>query len=243
MTDTSPFRSDNKFMYCNADRMNFLIPNYFFDKTKRFAEDRGQKIKVFGLFNVEYFFGSKREIRCMKNPFFIEVNKLDFENQDVDLPGEGLTSCMVLRYLKDDQIMDAQIIEDSDNALTYVNYILAGKVPRTVPYSLVHEMWTKNQEVANVNFGVRSETEEMILALRYRNPKNQVEKFAEIYGKDLNVGEYDYIPASNRQVCQYASTFSSMTFEDIDSMITTSLNRTRTHGYETPTPVEDIIKM
>ena len=211
MAQTSPFRSDKKFMYCAADRMNFLIPMYFFDKSKRFAEDRGQKIKVFGLFNVEYFFGNQREIRCMKNPFFIEVNKVDFEIRDVDLPGEGITSCMVLTYLKDEQIMDAQIIEDSDNATTYVKYILAAKVPRTVPYSIVHEIWTKNQDVASVNFGIRSETEEVILALCYRNPKNQVEKFAEIYGKDLNVGEYDYIPASNRQVCQYASTFTSMT--------------------------------
>lgn len=241
--EKSPFRSDGKFMYCEADRMDFYIPIFYFDTAKKFAEDQGQIIKVFGLFDVAFYFGNERKTKCMNNPFFIQIYNYDSEVMDIDLPGEGMTPCRVIHYLKGQKIMESMIIEDSDNALTYVRFINSGKVPNTVPYSYTPQIWTKNQELSNVNFGIRSETEEVILALSYRNPKNPVEKFAEIYGKDLSVGEHDYVTASNRQICQYASTFSSLTFEDFDSMVTTSLNRTRTKGKETFTPVESIIKM
>ena len=49
--------------------------------------------------------------------------------------------------------------------------------------------------------------------------------------------------ASIRKICQYASTFSSITFEDIDSMITTSVNRAREKKPEADTPVEMLFKL
>lgn len=239
----SPFRSDQRFIYCNADQIEFYIPQSYFDESRKFAEDLGQTIKVFGLFDVMYAQGNKQETKCMNCPFFIFIYNYDSEVSQVDLPGEGPTLCRVIRYLKGQKIMESQIKEDSDNATIYVKFINSGKVPKTVPYSITPQIWTKNQEIANVNFGIRSETEEMILALTYRNPKNRGEKFSVLYGSDLEVGEHDYVPASIRQICMYASTFTSMTFEDIDSMITTSLNRTRNKGTEAFTPIEDIIKM
>lgn len=239
----SPFRSDGKFMYCDADRMEFYIPVFYFDTSKKFAEDYGTSIHVFGLFDVAYFFGKEKDTRCLKCPVFINIYNYDSSIEDVDLPGDGVTSCRVVRYIKGQKIMEASIIENSDNAQTYVKFINSGKVPTAVPYLKAAEVWTKNQELSNADFGIRSETEEMILALTYRNPNNPAEKFAQLYGSDLSVGEHDYITASIRQICQYASTFTSVTFEDIDSMITTSLNRTRTKGKETFTPVEEIIKM
>ena len=46
-----------------------------------------------------------------------------------------------------------------------------------------------------------------------------------------------------REICQYTSTFTAVTYEDIDAMITTSLNRTKTKAPEAYSPVEDIIKL
>ena len=49
--------------------------------------------------------------------------------------------------------------------------------------------------------------------------------------------------ASIRSVCQYASTFSAITFEDMDSMITASVNRLRDKKEESESPVENLFKM
>ena len=58
----------------------------------------------------------------------------------------------------------------------------------------------------------------------------------------LGVSDYSYFPASVRQVCQYNSTFTAVTFEDIDSMITSSLNKAREKTPENTSPVEQVIK-
>ena len=48
--------------------------------------------------------------------------------------------------------------------------------------------------------------------------------------------------ASIREICRYTSTFTAMTFEDIDSMVTSSVNRTRQNIPEPISPVETTIK-
>ncbi|HAU88111.1 MAG TPA: hypothetical protein DCW90_22330 [Lachnospiraceae bacterium] len=244
MADRVPFRSDGKYMYCDADKMDFLIPNSFFTKSPKYAEDQGETIRVFGIFPVEFWFGNKSTIKTMNNPFYIIIKKSNTSIEKRILPGVGETECYVMSYVSGQQIMDSQIVIDSDDAVTFLkNFITAGKIPKTIPYSQAPVVWNKNQEVSGVNFGIRSEVEELILALMYRNKENMGEKFAVKYGSDLSTDEYSYAEASIRQVCQYASTFTSLTFEDMDSMITTSLNRNRNKGKETFTPVEDILKL
>ena len=49
--------------------------------------------------------------------------------------------------------------------------------------------------------------------------------------------------ASIRQICQYNSTFTGIIYEDIDSMITSAINRNRNGKEEGDTPMEKIIKM
>ena len=65
----------------------------------------------------------------------------------------------------------------------------------------------------------------------------------EIIINDKNINNFDYVMNNIREICQYTSTFTAMTFEDIDAMITTSLNRTKTHSNETFTPIENLIKL
>ena len=54
---------------------------------------------------------------------------------------------------------------------------------------------------------------------------------------------YDYIMTNIRTVCQYTSTFTGVTFEDIDTMITASLDRTQSGGEEDYSPSEALLKL
>ena len=85
--------------------------------------------------------------------------------------------------------------------------------------------------------------EELILSVVYRDKNNPALKFCTNASKDLSITEYDYLTASIRQICQYASTFTALWFEDFDSMVTTSLNRTSENKSEMESPLEKIIKM
>lgn len=239
------FREDERYIYLLDDYMEFYIPSEFFSATKRYAEECNGYINTFGLINVGIFQqGKLQEIKLMNNPYTVKIYVYDSEDRMVNLPGDGDTHCKVLKFLKGHKIMDALIVKDSINATNYLDKICSAKIPKSVPYDRALAVWHKNQDISGANFGIRPEVEEVVLALTYRQKGNLSEKFAKKWGAgEKNVTAFDYDVADIRKICQYASTFSAITFEDIDSMITTSINRTRNGTSEAYSPLEETIKM
>ena len=235
------FRSDDRFIYLDIPYAEIYIPEYFFDS--KWAERRQESIFSIGIVDVGIFDDGKlKEMKLLNLPSQMNFYIYDSEIKNVDLKGMPNTKCTVLKYIKGQKVMDSYIIEDSANAAMFLDMILKGKVPGTVPYSKALNLWMKNQELNSVNFGVPSMTLEMILSVAYRDRNNLGRKFAQVIGGDLTVSEYDYRMARIRQICQYGSTFTAMTFEDFNSMLTTSLNRSRRGDEEMESPVEKIIK-
>lgn len=238
----SPFRSDGSFIYLNEPYCEFYIPMYYFDTTKRFAEDLSDKIHVLGLFNVGIFNNGKlKELRTLNLPTMIDIFVYDSELREVTMSNGETTQCKVIKYLKDAKIMQSMIIADDGNVKDYLKFLLAGNLPPLIPYSKGLQLWLKNQSMNDVNFGIASSYLELILSVMYRNPDDLSQKFATI-ASNHGVSDYDYAGCSIRQICQYNSTFTALTFEDMDSMITTSLNKSRDKVKERESPVEQIIK-
>lgn len=241
MDITKVFKSDDLHIYLNISYAEFYIPMYYFDS--RWAIRGSGTISVLGLFNIGLFENGKlKEIKFMNLPTTIELEVYDEEERTLSFEGSPDTKCLVLKYLNGQKLMESTTIEDSENAQTFLDIIVKGKLPPTIPYSKVLTVWTKNQELNNVNFGVPSSILEMILAVAYRDKNNMEKKFSTVIGLHPETSEYDYKMAKIREICQYASTFTAMTFEDINAMITTSVNRTRENKYEMESPVEKIIK-
>ena len=69
------------------------------------------------------------------------------------------------------------------------------------------------------------------------------EKYAMVLGKNPKADPYGYEPTTINKVCSMSSTFSAITFENMDEMIITSLNRKQQGKTETDTPLEQIVKM
>lgn len=243
----SYFRSDGKFIYLEADYCEFYIPMDYFDDTGKFAEDLGDTIKCLGIFNVGIFEKDKlKEMRVLNLPTWIVINVPAFENRTVNLSKDkneiNEVKCKVVSYQKGAKIMSSSVIQNGANSESYMNFILKGKLPHDIPYSKSMEVWKKNQSLNNVGFSVTPVIEEMILSSMYRYKKDPSKKFCRVLTTDKNVKDSDFAMNNIRQICQYNSTFTALTFEDMDSMITTSLNRTKTHGVETYSPVETILK-
>ena len=236
------FRSDGNYIYLNASYCEFYIPMYYFDSSKKYAEDLASTIKVLGFFNVGIFDNGKlKEMRTLNLPTMIVINVYDSEVREVELSNKQIVQCKVVKYLKDAKIMQSMIFEDDINSKQYLKSMTAGNLPNLIPYSKALEVWRKNQELNNVHFGVSSCYLEVILSAMYRNPNDLSQKFAKI-ASNKGVSDYGYATASIRQICQYNSTFSALTFEDMDSMITTSLNKSRENVKEVESPLEQIIK-
>lgn len=240
------FKSDGRFIYLEKPYCEFYIPQFYFDGSNGFAQDMGASINVMGIFNVGFFEnGNLKEIKILNLPSWVTIYVYDNFNKAIKLPGEtDPVPCRVFQYYKGNKVMNSAIIQDSENCEKYLDFILKGKVPSSVPYDYSLSLWRKNQLMNKVHMGVPSVIEELILSATYRYKNDISKKFAHVIGKDpKNISQFDYQMVNVRQICQFTSTFTAVTFEDIDSMITTSLNRTREHKTETPSPIEKVIKM
>lgn len=239
------FKSDQTYIYLKKPYCEFYLPQSYFEGMSGFSEDLGQMIRGLGVFVIGFFENGKlKEYKTMAIPTTTEVYVNDYENRMVDLPGSGPTMCKVLKFFEGDKVMNSTTIDDSSNAELYLKFVTQGKVPKTIPYDKALMLWRRNQEMNGVHLGVPAVIEELILSVSYRDKNNPGRKFSHVIGKDPeNVSPFDYTMASIRQICQYTSTFTALTFEDMDSMITTSLNRTREHNPEAASPIESLIKM
>lgn len=246
MEENAYFRMDNKYIYLNASQADFYLPMDYFKSPGGFAEEKGSIIRTIGIFDVG-FKNEKGDITATKVfnvPTWIELFIGDTDMDKVKLAGyEEPIDCMILHYRKGDKIMNNGTIEDSSNCESYLQFILKGKLPDNIPYEKSLRIWEKNQDLNGVGLGVTSVIEELILSGIYRYKNDPTKKFAQVIGRKPNTSQFDYRMLNIREICQYSSTFTALTFEDFDSMVTTSLNRTRTKQDENYSPVEQLLKL
>lgn len=239
------FRNDGNFIYATAP-LEFYIPKYYFDDAFKFAENQRDSIKVLGVFDVGVLKNGKVvEMKLMNLPTWIEVFTSVVEERSVELPNEEekSTTCVVCKYMPGEKVMNSTLVKDSANVEAFMNFVLKGKIPAILKYGNALDVWIENQSINNAFLGVHDVSEEMILANSYRYKKDPSKKFAHVIGKNPSISEYDYVMINIRQICQYTSTFTALTFEDMDSMVTTSINRARTNSPEAYSPIEELIKM
>lgn len=240
------FKSDGTYIYLNAPLAEFYIPMYYFDESEGgFAVNNGSTISTIGIFDVSIK-NDKGEV--IKNSVFnvptnIVLHVQESEVKYVDLPGTNGEKCLVLTYYKNSKIMPADMVKNSDNVADYFSLITKGKIPQNVPYDKAILLWMKNQSLNGAYLGVSSVLLELILSILYRDKNDLSKKFATVAGKNPDISMYDYIMSNIRTVCQYTSTFTAITFEDIDTMITASLDRTQSGGSEDYTPSEALLKL
>ena len=238
------FRADDEYIYLNVPYCEFYIPTEYFAMGKKFAEDFTDKINVIGLFNIGLFENDKLvDVKVFNVPVYLDINVYDFDVRMIDVGSGNTVECRVYKYYKDAIICRSFIPENSSVAQTFLQLIISGSMPGTIPYSQCLSVWRKNLELSGVSLGVSSAVMEMILAVMYRDAKDPSKKYCIRYGSSADSSEYDYMSASIRQICQYNSTFTGIIYEDIDSMITSAINRNRNGKEEGETPMEKIIKM
>ena len=244
----------NQKNYLNTAYAEFFIPMDYF--TDGHAEDFKDAVKTIGIFQFIVYPDGKKgtsdglrvetknpNLHTMLLPSTITLTVNNSHDEEAILSDGIKRKYKVLEYIKGEEICSSYMVENSDNTIEYLNMIMDGKLPDTIPYSQGLALLMTNTALNNVHFPVSAVTMEIMLTMVYRNKANLEETFSKVIGKNPNVSQYDYYVASVREVCQYTSTLTGLTFEDIDTMITTSLNRTRSGKKEPYTPTEKIIKM
>lgn len=237
-----------KIILDGAASMLAYIPLDFFESN--IASDYGgEHIETLGLFNIEFFSDADAtkkigKLETLKIPTMINIYPSSSELRDIELiPGTGVISYYVFKFFKGDILTDKFIVQNSKAVERFMNLIESGKLPRTIPYDKLFDIWTMNMNMNGTEMKeVPSTSREMILAEKYRDKKNPSYRFGIRAGKDPKTSMYDYVPASARNLTKYSSTFAGITFEDFDSMVVNGLNISKTGRKQVESPMEPLIK-
>lgn len=229
----------------NIPYLEVYIPMSFFDTAGKFATDNGETIRVIACLPIGiYENGAFKEFRTLKLAECMDLYVYDSEIKQMLIPGmQQEEPVRVLKYFEGQEIMNNFIIHNSLNVQRFMDMILKGKLPPTLRYDYSMLLWNKNLELNELSLGVPATNRELILSVQYRDKSAPTRTFAERLNSDPNATMLDFIMVNNRQICQFTSTFTALTFEDFDSMVTSSLKRTKEGIQEPVSPLEQIIKM
>lgn len=231
------YAKDGK-IFCN-EYIELYVPMDFFESGV--AQNRGLFIESLGLLYIQSFKDGKGEgIKLLNIPTVMEFMLYESHPDTIRIQNKDL-ECLALSYPKDSYIVHQTLPKGREVANQFLDMILAGKLPKTLNYKQVIDIWWTNLEISGISYKVPSKIFEMIIATTYRNPHNVKERYGQLYGRQQNPSGYDYVTENVRSVVKDLSTFSGMIFEDIGAMISNGINNS-IEGVEEPvSPLEKII--
>jgi hypothetical protein len=225
-------------IHCN-DYMEIYIPMEYFNNNV--AINKGSVIETLGLVYIRSFNnGTEGPIQLLNLPTDVSFMVYDFKQETIKINNISL-DVMTLQYMKGAYVLHQTVPKGRDIANAFLDMMLAGKLPRTLNYTKVIDIWWRNLEISGISYKVPSKIFEMIVATIYRNPRNMKERYGQYYGKQLNPNGYDYETGNVRSVVKDLSTFSGMVFEDIGNMISNGINNSIEKIDEPVSPLEKII--
>lgn len=208
----------------------------------------GDAVTTVGIFNMRFFPDentSNREkipIRTFNYPSPITTYPDNITRMTLTLGDVEEQPYYVLQYTRGSIMMPVDNPKDSGNCETFLNMMMKGKIPNTIPYSHILEIWNKNFQINGISPGVPSVILQAIIAEQARCQDDPTIPFRKKIGKG-EAGENDYSFANVRSVASYTSVFNALTFEDMSQMLTTSINMTRSGNVQNKSPVEKVLAM
>lgn len=238
-------KKDNKILL-SSEYMEAYLPKKMFKKGLN--EVLGDKLSIMGLFNFKYSNNendiSKQPMHTFTFPSMMMTKPSSIKEQEIELfEGSGIQKYVVAKYYKGDEIMSAtSVVAEIGNVEKFINLLIEGNIPNTINYSKVLELFINSMLINKQNLGVSAVVLSVVISEIYRYKKDPTSPFRKVIGKG-QAGELDYLAANARAVCANNSTFSALTFEDIDSMLVSAINKSRYNKKENESPVEQIIRV
>lgn len=226
----------------NTNYCEIYIPIEYFDEGGGFATNRGTSIETLGLLYIQEFKdGTPQGIKLLNIPAIMTINVYETSDDEINIHGQHIR-VIACKYIKDSYMFLTSITQGREVAELFLRFMMGGKLPKTLDYAKLADMWWKNLALADVSFKVPSKIYESIIAAIYRNPNDIKQRFGEYYGKSTSVSGYKYQTGNIRDIVENLSTFSGIVYEDINRMITSGINNSLEGREEPVSPLEKIIK-
>lgn len=237
-------RKDGDKYVFTGEELRVYVPEDYFDKNM--ASDLGSYLSTFGLLTAHVVKnGEVGPLETINLPTTINMYPTELDKATLALieGDEEQERYRVAKFYNGDTLTDGSIVKDSTNVERFLKILTGGKVPKTIPYSKVLEVWQKNLDINGIKLGVSSSVLEILIREIYRDPNKPELPFAYALAENPKHSDYNYRAVNIREICARNSTFAALTFEDMDQMINSSLNITRYGKKQSLSPIEKILKM
>lgn len=231
----------------NGDVLNIYIPTKSFERKQ--AKYNGEYITTMGMFIFEIqtfeqiekgMSGIFHRLTIPNNIDFQYTDSSKFKGKIDKYPNDEYT---VFRLEKGDKFIANVFVQQISSAvITFVKALHGGSMPKSISYDEILGLYHNVLELNNVSLNAPSLIYELSIAEVCRSKKDQSKPFRDAVNKKPDMSRYDYVNINLNKLPMLNSTFSGLTFENMNDAIIKSLDRTETGGEEKFSPLERPIK-
>lgn len=230
-----------------GEYMEIYLPKTSFEKKISYL--KGENIETLGIFNfLVYKDGNrdpkKAEKRSLTLPFKIQFQFNSFYDTKISLiPGREPEDYRVFTLEKGNLFcVQTDFAKSSANTKELIFMIHGGNLPSSVPYDKVLDCYVGTALLNGVDLKIPMLIYELILAELCRYKEDINTPFRKAINENNKLSHNDYKTISIKKLPSLNSTFASITFEDINNAVITSINKTKNNEDEKPSPIEKVLK-
>lgn len=225
--------------------LEMYIPIMYFEKNV--AEVVGDHFKTLGVLNYRTYSddsgANPSKVHTMNLPMVIYTYPSGgYELKNLDLVGKGEDQYYVAKYYNGDVVCPSEAPASKAAFRSFLEILLAGKLPGTLPYSQIMDIWAKNFVLNGVNFDIPDVLKEIVVSLLYRWKKDPSITFGKAKGKDPKISDYDYVTAGPREITKQTSAYAGLSFENFDEMAVAAVSATKTGKKQGESPMEPVLR-
>lgn len=236
------FKNDGNSLLFAGNKMEIYLPTEYFKNG--FASPVGSNVNTLGIFNFKIMGlneTNKGELHTLMLPTDITFSYSNMKKDKLKLSSSLDEDDYLIYELYNEDIFieRLQIIENSADSKKFIDLLHSGKIPNTINYNLLHDLYYNSLNLNHVSLGVSSVIIELILAELARNKKD-LNKAFRFTANENNLNDYRFIPI--KTLPELNSTFAAISFENMNHSIITAINHTRNDDDESVSPLEKTIK-
>lgn len=241
----NPFTKNGSNIEFTGEYMEAYVPEYYFDTG--IAQMVGDHFSLLGIFNIRVFTDvdgkQPLKLRTVNLPVKIVTYPTGgYEKKKLDLVGAGEDTYYVLKYYNTDVFCQTALPQKAEAFKDFLKILTAGKLPRSFSYDDIITLWDKNFQLNGIKFDIPDVIKELVISEIYRDPSKPEYKFGHLVGTNPSVSRHSYTTANTKDITKYNSSFSAITFENIDEAIVSAVTTTRTERKEQTSPMEQLLK-
>jgi hypothetical protein len=226
-------------MVVDATQIIIYIEKSFFDDG--LAIELGEKIETTGLFyiGVKYTPTGTEKMFRFTAPVSLAINFKDRFSVTTGFEGADPVPYECARLLKGDIFVhNLNHVQDIDNAITFLKVFNLARIPRSMPYNSLVELYKGAASFNGINFRVPSLLIEVIISELCRKATDNTQPFRLDAGKGKTDG-YKMIPI--KKIAEVSSVFNAISFENLNQAIQSSVSSTRSGKKQRVSPIEKTI--